>query len=72
MSDQVQDLTQGSGSQFMCKGKVCSRGHWADGAETWQVFYPHVDMDIEMFWTHLTPTPWAEVAKEWFWRSVQP
>ena len=40
-SGQVQDLTQGSRSQSKCKGMVYCHGHWADGAKTWLVCYPH-------------------------------
>ena len=37
LSDQVQDLFQGSGGQSKCKGKVGSFGNWANRVKTWQV-----------------------------------
>ena len=63
-SDQVPDLSQGSGSQSKCKGRVCCHGPWADRTKTWQVFYPYEDMATEMFWTSWTPTLWAGEAPE--------
>ena len=53
-SDQVQNLTQGSGGQSKGKGQVCCRGPWADWVETWTVCFLYGDIAREMF---LTPPP---------------
>ena len=56
-SDQVQNLTQGSGGQSKGKGRVCCRGTLADWVKIWTVYYRYGDTEIEIF---LTPHLWPD------------
>ena len=59
-SDQVQNLTLGSGGQSKGKGKVCCHGTLGDWVETWTVCYPYGYIAKEMFLT--PPTSGLTVA----------